>query len=62
LILGAAPGVGPYQFVKKGIHLFAIDNGPMQKELHVYRTGGAREGGWVLSMSQRLYGDLVGPR
>ncbi|MCV2402685.1 23S rRNA (cytidine(2498)-2'-O)-methyltransferase RlmM [Marinomonas sp. C2222] len=31
--LGAAPGGWTYQFVKKGIHVFAIDNGPMQKEL-----------------------------
>ena len=31
--LGAAPGGWTYQFVKKGIHVIAIDNGPMQKEL-----------------------------
>lgn len=31
--LGAAPGGWTYQFVKKGIHVFAVDNGPMQKEL-----------------------------
>ncbi|MBJ7537694.1 23S rRNA (cytidine(2498)-2'-O)-methyltransferase RlmM [Marinomonas transparens] len=31
--LGAAPGGWTYQFVKRGIHVMAIDNGPMQKEL-----------------------------
>jgi 23S rRNA (cytidine2498-2'-O)-methyltransferase len=31
--LGAAPGGWTYQFVKKGINVIAIDNGPMQKEL-----------------------------
>ncbi len=31
--LGAAPGGWTYQFVKRGIHVIAVDNGPMQKEL-----------------------------
>jgi len=31
--LGAAPGGWTYQFVKRGIHVFAVDNGPMQKAL-----------------------------
>ncbi len=31
--LGAAPGGWTYQFVVRGIHTYAVDNGPMQKEL-----------------------------
>lgn len=31
--LGAAPGGWTYQFVKRGINVIAVDNGPMQKEL-----------------------------
>lgn len=31
--LGAAPGGWTYQFVIRGIHTYAVDNGPMQKEL-----------------------------
>ncbi|BFM47986.1 23S rRNA (cytidine(2498)-2'-O)-methyltransferase RlmM [Marinomonas sp. THO17] len=31
--LGAAPGGWTYQFVKRGIHVISVDNGPMQKEL-----------------------------
>ncbi|RDL45755.1 23S rRNA (cytidine(2498)-2'-O)-methyltransferase RlmM [Marinomonas piezotolerans] len=31
--LGAAPGGWTYQFAIRGIHTFAVDNGPMQKEL-----------------------------
>lgn len=31
--LGAAPGGWTWQFVQRGIHVIAIDNGPMQKEL-----------------------------
>ncbi|GAB3476349.1 23S rRNA (cytidine(2498)-2'-O)-methyltransferase RlmM [Marinomonas epiphytica] len=31
--LGAAPGGWTFQFVKKGIHVKAIDNGPMQAQL-----------------------------
>ncbi|MBM6549834.1 23S rRNA (cytidine(2498)-2'-O)-methyltransferase RlmM [Marinomonas ostreistagni] len=31
--LGACPGGWTYQFVVRGIHTYAVDNGPMQKEL-----------------------------
>ncbi|TPE52374.1 23S rRNA (cytidine(2498)-2'-O)-methyltransferase RlmM [Maribrevibacterium harenarium] len=31
--LGAAPGGWTYQFVKRGVYTYAIDNGPMQKQL-----------------------------
>lgn len=31
--LGAAPGGWTYQFTSRGIHTYAVDNGPMQKEL-----------------------------
>lgn len=31
--LGAAPGGWTYQFVKRGINVISVDNGPMQKEL-----------------------------
>ncbi|MEL0636372.1 23S rRNA (cytidine(2498)-2'-O)-methyltransferase RlmM [Marinomonas sp. TI.3.20] len=31
--LGAAPGGWAYQFVKRNIHVIAVDNGPMQKAL-----------------------------
>lgn len=53
--LGAAPGGWTYQLVRKGMHVYAIDNGPMSPAL--MRTGQVdhlREDGFVWSPPSRL--------
>ncbi|WP_106478514.1 23S rRNA (cytidine(2498)-2'-O)-methyltransferase RlmM [Phytohalomonas tamaricis] len=53
--LGAAPGGWTYQLVRKGMYVYAIDNGPMDSEL--MRSGmidHLREDGFVWAPPQRL--------
>lgn len=53
--LGAAPGGWTYQLVRKGMHVYAIDNGPMAPTL--MRTGQVdhlREDGFVWTPPARL--------